>query len=423
MRAANPELSTLLAVEAVETAHTQEAEDALRQVLLRPFSPVIFQGPDGEVAQYSAFSADGRRLLTGFDDGSVRVWPGGSPKDPIVLKPVIPDRYDGATAAFGPAAAAGVVVTVPFLGEPRTFLEESGRAAAARIWDAETGRLRAELNHPYIRDAAMSPDGLRVVTVGDDRAVVIWDAQAGAKVLELRDHDGEVVDVDFSRDGKWFVTASRDDTVRIRSAPDGKTTATLRVSGKSFVTGAVFSPDGSRVLTLGHDDPPQLWDWRGAPGSSLASLKGRTARSYFAGFSADSSLVATAGGDAVQVWQVSTGRLLHELEHPDAVSDATFSPDGRWIVSVAIDGSATLWEASSGKRLTDLGSYDGARSTAAFAPDGVRLATGTASGQVLVYSCDVCGPAADLVRIARSRVTRTLTAEERDKYLAAPAAR
>jgi hypothetical protein len=73
--------------------------------------------------------------------------------------------------------------------------------------------------------------------------------------------------------------------------------------------------------------------------------------------------------------------------------------------------------------LTNLGGYDRSRTTAAFSPDGSRIATGTAFGQVLVHSCEVCGSVTELLAVARSRVTRSLTPEERAKYRATPESR
>jgi WD40 repeat protein len=418
LTATNLELSTLLAMEAVQTSPTREAEAILRQLLVRPAPPVIFHGPDGPGVRHAAFSTDGRRLLAVFDDGSVRIWPAGSPNAPIVLRPETSDRDDGTTAMFSPDGAT--VLTVPFLSDHRTYLEESGLSAAARIWDAVSGRLRIELKHPHATDADFGPDGKRVVTAGDDRAVVIWDADSGTRLAEHRDHEREVVHVRFSRDGKWLASAGKDNTVRIRAGHDGKTMTVLRVPGKSYLDAAVFSPDNRWLLTISRDDPPRLWDWQGAPGSSMAALSGPAEPFYPAGFSPDSSMLATVGGNAAQVWQVSTGRILHELVHEESVNDAAFSPNGRWIVTAVVDGSAGVWEASTGKRLLTLGGYDRSRTTAAFSPDGSRIATGTAFGQVLVHACEACGSVEELMSVARSRVSRPLTAEERSKYRAAP---
>lgn len=57
------------------------------------------------------------------------------------------------------------------------------------------------------------------------------------------------------------------------------------------------------------------------------------------------------------------------------------------------------------------------RTSAAWSPDGKRIASGLASGEVLLHACEVCGSAAELLALARTRVTRSLTADERARHL------
>jgi WD40 repeat protein len=411
-------------MEAVQISATPEAEAALREPLMKQAPAVILQGPDRLTVTQTTFSPDGQRLLAVFEDGSVRIWGTAAAGNPIVLtaQSTRYSRADGIHAAFSPDGST--VLTVPYV-DFRTFLEPEGKSAAARIWDARTGQLVHELKHPYVQAGAFSPDGRRVVTVGyslPDDTVRIWDAASGAVLSKLKDDEGAVVWVDYSRDGQLFVTASRDtaNTVRIRAASDGKTIATLRVPGKTFVTAAMFSPDGRWLLTANQNEPIRLWDWRGAPGSSVAELQGSAGSAGPDGavFSPDSKLLVTWGpDDSARIWQVPGGRTLYELPLEDRVTEAAFSPDGRWIVTAGLDRSAVLWDVSNGKRLLDFGGSDNPRSTAAFSPDGARIATGTPSGRVLLHSCAFCGSVEQLLSFGRTQVTRTLTAEERAKYL------
>lgn len=411
------ELSTLLAIEAVQISPTPEAENALRQALIRSVPPISLRGPRRMVTRV-AFGRSGGRLLAVFEDGSIRIWKTSEPPVALDASAVVYPNADGASAALSPDGS--MVLTSPYRSL-RTFLEPEGNGAAARLWDAATGRLVWELKHPYVQHAAFSPDGRRVVTAGDDQRVVIWDVASGARIAELEDHEGRVVHVEFSADGRWFATAGRDgtdDTVRIRSAADGKPAATLHVPGKTLLTAASFSPDGRWILTMNQDDPPRLWEWQRVSGSSAFELPGQTGSIYPVSFSPDSTWLVTAGyGDTARVWEVSTGRNLHVLKHEDFVSDASFSADARWIVTTSVDRSAILWEAASGSRLMELGGPDRARTAVAFSPDGARVATGTADGEVLLYACEICGSASDLLALARSRVTRALTAAERTRYL------
>jgi WD40 repeat protein len=181
---------------------------------------------------------------------------------------------------------------------------------------------------------------------------------------------------------------------------------------------ASFSPDGRWILTVNRDDPPRLWEWQRSSAASAFELTGDNDSAGLASFSRDSTQLALSGsGNAARVWQVATGRELYLLEHDEAVTAASFSADGRWIATTSVDGTAILWDAASGKRLMELGRLEQPQTANAFSPDGSRIVTGTATGDVLIYPCEICAPTADLLQLARSRVTRALTAAERVKYL------
>jgi WD40 repeat protein len=138
----------------------------------------------------------------------------------------------------------------------------------------------------------------------------------------------------------------------------------------------------------------------------------------YAVFSPDSARLVTLAGDdhTARVWDVATGRNAQTLEHDDFIGGAAFSPDSRWIATVSSDGMGVLWEASTGRRIMDFGQHEHSRSSVAFSPDGRRVATGTAWGRVLLESCEVCGSSSDLMALARTRVKRTLTPEERRRF-------
>lgn len=414
MRSQDRDLATLLAIEAAQTSPTAEAEDILRQLLVRPTPPTVLRGPDDLRVNDTTFSPDGRRLLVVFEDGSVRLWSVESPGRPTVItkESIVHPDAEGTYALFSPDGST--VLTTPY-ESIATFGQ--GSAAAARLWDAGTGQLRREFKHPDLTHAAFSPDGTRVVTVGGT-SIVMWDADSGSRLTEIADHEGEVVHVEFSGDGKWLATAGKDDTVRIRTATDGAPITIMRVPGKSFLGVASLSPDNRWILTLSHDDPARVWHWRGTPGHYAAELYREVGPYGFVVFSPDSKMLLTLGSDySARLWDVATGRNLHELPHDDHINQASFSADGRWVVAASSDSKAILWDASTGRRVMDFAGYDRSRTTAVFSPDGTRVATGTAWGQVLLHSCEVCGSVADLLVRARSRVSRTLTADERARYV------
>jgi WD40 repeat protein len=65
----------------------------------------------------------------------------------------------------------------------------------------------------------------------------------------------------FSLDGSRIVTASADNTARIWDAASAKQIAVLR-GHEGIVYYAVFSPDGSRIVTASADNTARIWDVR-----------------------------------------------------------------------------------------------------------------------------------------------------------------
>jgi WD40 repeat protein len=80
----------------------------------------------------------------------------------------------------------------------------------------------------------------------------------------------------------------------------------------------------------------------------MAELRGHTGSVYSASFSPDGKWVVTASMDkTARVWEAATGKLVAELRgHTDEVYNAAFSPDGKFVVTASRDGTARVWAIS-----------------------------------------------------------------------------
>jgi WD40 repeat protein len=120
-----------------------------------------------------AFSSDGGRLLTGTQDGTVRLWDArqdGEIRDDIHI-------FRG---------HEGAVESVAFTPDGRRIIT-AATDGTVRIWDAVQGRellaLPGQRNYP--KTCAMSPDGTRLVTALDDGSPRIW-GLSNAEIFRAR---------------------------------------------------------------------------------------------------------------------------------------------------------------------------------------------------------------------------------------------
>jgi len=109
-----------------------------------------------------------------------------------------------------------------------------------------------------------------------------------------------------------------------------------------------------------------------------------------------------------------TGKELLTLSgHAGLVFGVTFSPDDNTIATGSTDATARIWDGITGEELLTLYGDGGGVTNLAFSPDGKRLATTSTDSKVNIYLLNI----EDLMALARTRVTRSLTPEECQKYL------
>lgn len=68
-----------------------------------------------------------------------------------------------------------------------------------------------------------------------------------------------------------------------------------------------------------------------------------------ASFSPDGRRLLTVSGTAVRLWDWKTGAPLVDLNHAKAVTAASFALDGRLVVSSSRDGTARVWDVETGR--------------------------------------------------------------------------
>ena len=331
--------------------------------------------PHSALVWSAVYSPDGRYILTGSNDGNVRLWDaiGGQliRSYPTTTGRAVsgvaysPDGHHVAGASSDRNAYlwdiasdeqprtfqhGGAVNTVAFSPDGRYLLSTSNDSTA-RVWDVETGQETARLQHDgIVRSAVFSADGRRVLT-GDYAPFIdvpsnatLWDWR-NERILAALPHPDRIYVVAISPDGNYAVTGSRDGRARLW---DLNTSELIRVVANhpGGVVGLAFSPDGRTILSGGNDYLTRLWDT--STGALLHTYKGYGSGINSVAFSPDGRFIVTSNSspdNAAHIWPLQP--LIHTLQgHSGVVHVVAYSPSGRYLLTAADDGTARLWDAA-----------------------------------------------------------------------------
>jgi WD40 repeat protein len=419
----NPELSLLLAIKAVETEPTHQAEAALRQAFAfnnsRPTTS--FTGHEDIVSQ-ALFSADGQSIITASDDHTARVWSVAAPQaTPTVLRHtgavqrmtlhdnlLATETNSGAGAVWNISTGQqlfqlteldGTYAVILFNPDGQKLLSETNKGA--KLWDVANHKEICTLTSGPIHAAQFSADGKWVITApinkGRNRQPAqVWNPEKCQSVGALPPPGTSVDYVAFSPDSTLMLMAS-DDSNQVSIWKTDQWHEAARVRQMGLVKDAVFSPNGQFVAVISQarlkpapdDNPTRLTPdatsesnvvevWSTQTLGSVAKLRGHTANINTVAFSADERFIVTASDDTTaRVWNVASGQEIAQLGgHAGRVTSAAFSPDGRLIVTSSADKTARVWRVDDLAKGLSLPVHALVNSIA-FSPDSKRLLIAT----------------------------------------------
>jgi WD40 repeat protein len=319
----------------VETSFLRVRHAATRE------SPALIRDLRGHTGAVTAcaVTADGRRVVSASDDGTLRVW----------------DLESGrglATLAGHTGAVTGCVVTP----DGRRVVSAS-LDGTLKVWDLESGRALATLqgHTDWVNACAVTADGRRVVSASDDRTLKVWDLESGRALSTLQGHTGWVNACAVTADGLRVVSTSRDRTLKVWDLDSGRALAT-REGHTDAVRGCAVTADG-RVVSASNDGTLKVWDLDS--GRALATLAGHSDLVWGCAVTADRRRVVSASSDGtLMVWDLDSGRALATLEgHSGVVWGCAVTADGRRVVSASNDTTLKVWDLESGRALETLAGH------------------------------------------------------------------
>jgi WD40 repeat protein len=357
-----------------------------------------------------ALSADGRRLISGSDDTTLRVWDTGSGECLRVL--------EGHTSEIKHiAAAADGRRVVSATGHTGDFDEVTAQDdTSVRVWDADSGECLHVLKGHATKVAllAISADGHRVVSA--DRPVIsdvtynlvyhstlrVWDTDSGECIHILEGQTGEAMCLAITPDGRRIISAYKDidgndATLRIWDIDSGECIHVLE--GIGDVSSFALNSDALRLASGAYmGSTVTVWDIESKTCVQTfaheKNIQGREVSRL--ALTADARCVVSwisseegnawfgrgerdcnASTSAIAVWDIETGRCLFVLENSIPLPTGwdirpLLTTNDRFVV-VGEQLRVRIWDIKSGKSLQTLEGHTGHINSLVLSADGRHL--------------------------------------------------
>lgn len=191
-----------------------------------------------------AFPQDGQTILSGSDDGTVKLW----------------DILDGKILNL--AKHTGGVACLDYSPGSR-FVVSGGKDCILRFSDVQNGKEEFSIKTQEkegITGVTITHDGKKVVSVGDEGMLTLWDVKKRKIISRWAGHNGKINHISFYPDEKFVATTSGDGLIKIWHIANCKEYRTFQSNPSCIVKSLAFSSDGHYMLAQGPDLSVALWD-------------------------------------------------------------------------------------------------------------------------------------------------------------------
>jgi WD40 repeat protein len=307
-------------------------------------------------------SPDGETLVSVSDDGTLILW------DVATMQP---------KHQWGGHQGWVTCVAIHPTGD---FMLTGSRDATLRCWQMDNGDSSPWYGHvATITAVVFSPDGLQAASSSEDGALKIWEVSSGALVCRLHGHEACIHDLDWT--GPSLVSAGADFRLGVWRGSRG--VGWLQGHRRPVLSVAVTA-DGESVVSGGADRSLAMWDLASA--HPMAIHHAGSVRSL--AFSSTGDWVASGSRDeTVWIRDAASGERLSRLTgHTGAVQGVAFSPGSEpKLLSISTDGTARVWEVTSGRETAVIAAHDSPISVCAWSVDGRVFFTGARDGLIRVW--------------------------------------
>jgi len=311
------------------------------------------------------FAPDGQTLYSACFDQSIGVWD-------------VPHQKQIGRLQGHVGRVAGLVLSP----DARTLIS-SAYDGSIHLWDLPAKvRPPAKVVLPVrigVYGSVFTADSRRLITASRTEPITVWVVGTTNAIEQISALGTNNQSVALSPDDGLLAVGGCDGTIKVWDLQNQRLVKQWRPYGPFPILVTEFL-DGGKSLLSGAMPPGWLTEWRRwEVGSwkelSFGSMDLETC--FGLAQSPDQQFFATTyEGRPVKIWEAASGRLKATLGFLGGFTPV-FSPDGHLVAAALRDAGTQVWEVGSGRRVAVLQELAAPTQSAAFSPDGKRVAAGS----------------------------------------------
>jgi WD40 repeat protein len=321
-----------------------------------------------------AFSPDGRHVLTGSFDKTLKLWETATGKEIKTFA--------------GQAGHQQMVLSVAFSPDGR-YVASGAADNTAKIWDSPLGVSQRDYVHAdAVNAVALSPDGTRLAGAAKDSTVKIWNTADGKQLFNLAGHAGPVLGVAFSANGQ-LASCGGDKTVRIWNATNGQAIGTLGAHATA-VNAVVLAPGANAAFSAGDDGLIKIWN---LPPKAPRNLPAHNGAVTSLALAPDGQMIVTGSADkTVRLVNFDNGQAVRQWPAKTAaINTVAVNANKTTVAAGDAEGRVFVWNVADSKLLKEFAAHNGPVTTVAINPQNTQLLTAGKDGAVKIWTLPVPG--------------------------------
>lgn len=271
------------------------------------------------------YSADGKKLVAGYSDGTASIIDVSSEKKEVDVEghwkgilavEIAPNNKFFITAGDNRVKVWSLngdlihtlkrhtttIFTADIDAESKYLITGSASPVFKR-WDLTTGEFLDDIPGHSERTSVVkySRDGKIIASGSADHTIKIWDAMTLEELYTVPSHSEDIYALDFSPDGKMLASCSKDKTIRIYDL-EKRELLKILTGHKNFVLDIEFAPDNLHLVSCSFDME-------------------------------------------IRIWEIPTGKNMYSfIDHQGEITDICFAPDGKTFATASQDKTIKIWD-------------------------------------------------------------------------------